>query len=182
MEFNVGDKKYVLEYTFEAAENQKCVDAMTDIFGGAMMTKIDETKSEALQIRDFLMTISDLPRMAMDMFYAGLLENHGEDGDGTITSRLDAKRLYKQFCKENPEDAMATSYYGLITVISTQMEEDGFFKRTGMGDILDNMNSAAEKAKKPRKQPQDHKKKQPTKKQREAMTKAAEKENLSTSE
>ena len=182
MEFNVGDKKYVLEYTFEAAENQKCVDAMTDIFGGAMMTKIDESKSEALQIRDFLMTISDLPRMAMDMFYAGLLENHGEDGDGTITSRLDAKRLYKQFCKENPEDAMATSYYGLITVISAQMEEDGFFKRTGMGDILDNMNSVAEKAKEPGKQPQDHKKKQPTKKQREAMTKATEKENLSTSE
>ena len=178
MNFTVEGKEYTLEYTFEAAENQKCVDAMTDIFGGAMMTKIDETKSEALQIRDFLMTISDLPRMAMDMFYAGLLENHGEDGDGTITSRLDAKRLYKKFCKENPEDAMATSYYGLITVISNQMEEDGFFKRTGLADILENMGNVAKEAKKPT----DHKKKQPTKKQKEAMEKKAETENLSTSE
>ena len=118
MNFKVGDKEYTLEYTFEAAENQKCVDAMTDIFGGAMMTKIDDSKSEALQIRDFLMTISDLPRMAMDMFYAGLLENHGEDGDGEIMSRLDAKRLYKKFCKENPDDVMESYYYGLITVIS----------------------------------------------------------------
>ena len=170
MKFSVEEKEYTLEYTFEAAENQKCVDAMTDIFGGAMMTKIDETKSEALQIRDFLMTISDLPRMAMDMFYAGLLENHGEDGDGTITSRLDAKRLYKQFCKENPEDAMATSYYGLITVISNQMEEDGFFKRTGLADILESMGNAVQEVKKPT----DHKRKQPTKKQKA--------ENPSTSE
>lgn len=178
MKFSVEEKEYALEYTFEAAENQKCVDAMTDIFGGAMMTKIDETKSEALQIRDFLMTISDLPRMAMDMFYAGLLENHGEDGDGTITSRLDAKRLYKKFCKENPEDAMATSYYGLITAISNQMEEDGFFKRTGLADILENMGNAVKEVKKPT----DRKKKQPTKKQKEAMEKKAETENLSTSE
>lgn len=182
MKFTVCEKEYTLEYTFEAAENQKCVDAMTDIFGGAMMTKIDETKSEALQIRDFLMTISDLPRMAMDMLYAGLLENHGEDGDGAITSRLDAKRLYKQFCKENPENAMAASYYGLVTAISNQMEEDGFFKRTGMEDILGNMNSAIETKKKSPKKPQDHKRKQPSKKQKEAMEKKAETGSLSTSE
>mgnify|MGYP004591354411 CR=1 FL=1 len=177
MNFKVEDKEYTLEYTFEAAENQKCVDAMTDIFGGAMMTKIDESKSEALQIRDFLMTISDLPRMAMDMFYAGLLENHGEDGDGTVMSRLDAKRLYKKFCKENPDDTMATSYYGLITVISEQMEKDGFFKRTGLADILESMGNAVQKE---TKKPTDRKRKQPTKKQKEAMEKKSE--NHSTSE
>ena len=71
MKFSVEGKEYTLEYTFEAAENQNCVDAMADILGGAMMTKVEESKSEALQSRDFLMTISDLPRMAMDMFYAG---------------------------------------------------------------------------------------------------------------
>ena len=177
MNFKVEDKEYILEYTFEAAENQKCVDAMTEIFGGAMITKIDESKSEALQIRDFLMTISDLPRMAMDMFYAGLLENHGEDGDGTVMSRLDAKRLYKKFCKENPDDTMATSYYGLITVISEQMEKDGFFKRTGLADILESMGNAVQKE---TKKPTDRKRKQPTKKQKEAMEKKSE--NHSTSE
>lgn len=174
MDFKVENKEYTLEYTFEAAENQKCVDAMTDIFGGAMMTKIDESKSEALQIRDFLMTISDLPRMAMDMFYAGLLENHGEDGDGTITSRLDAKRLYKKFCKENPDNAMAESYYGLITAISEQMEKDGFFKRTGLADILENMNNAVQETEKETKKPTDHKRKQPTEKQKVVMEKKAE--------
>lgn len=174
MNFKVGDKEYTLEYTFEAAENQKCVDAMTDIFGGAMMTKIDESKSEVLQIRDFLMTMSDLPRMAMDMFYAGLLENHGEDGDGEIMSRLDAKRLYKEFCKENPDDVMASSYYGLITVISEQMEKDGFFKRTGLADILESMGRAIQETGKPVKKPTDRKKKQPVKKQKEAAEKKVE--------
>lgn len=179
MNFKVEDKEYILEYTFEAAENQKCVDAMTDIFGGAMITKIDESKSEALQIRDFLMTISDLPRMAMDMFYAGLLENHGEDGDGTITSRLDAKRIYKKFCKENPDDAMAESYYGLITVISEQMGKDGFFKRTGLADILEKMGKAAQETEKEAKMPTDRKRKQPTKKQKESMEKKAESHSTS---
>lgn len=159
MNFKIGEKEYTLEYTFEAAERHECIDAAMDIFGGVMMTKIDGSKSEELQIRDFLMTVSDIPRMAMDMFYAGLLEHHGEDGDGTILNRTDARRLYKQFCKENPEDERAESYYALCTAIAAQMEEDGFFKRTGMEDILGNMEETAN----PSKTPMDHQKKQKTK-------------------
>ena len=132
MNITVNGKEYILEYTFEAAECHECIDAAMDIFGGMMTAKIDSKHSEEMQVRDFLMSLSDLPRMAMDMFYAGLLENHGTgpDGDGTITSRADARCLYKQFCKENPEDERATSYYALCTSIAEQMEKDGFFKRT----------------------------------------------------
>lgn len=54
MNFKVGEKEYTLEYTFEAAERHECIDAAMDIFGGVMMTKIDGSKSEELQIRDFL--------------------------------------------------------------------------------------------------------------------------------
>ena len=63
---------------------------------------------------------------------------------------------------------MAVSYYGLITVISNQMEEDGFFKRTGMEDILGNMSSAVENVKGQKKQPQDHKKKAQARKPKSA--------------
>lgn len=128
MNITVNGKEYILEYTFEAAECHECIDAAMDIFGGMMTAKIDSKHSEEMQVRDFLMSLSDLPRMAMDMFYAGLLENHGtgQDGDGTITSRADARCLYKQFCKENPEDERATSYYALCTSIAEQMEKDGF--------------------------------------------------------
>lgn len=128
MNITVNGKEYILEYTFEAAECHECIDAAMDIFGGMMTAKIDSKHSEEMQVRDFLMSLSDLPRMAMDMFYAGLLENHGTgpDGDGTITSRADARCLYKQFCKENPEDERATSYYALCTSIAEQMEKDGF--------------------------------------------------------
>ena len=58
------------------------------------------------------------------------------------------------------------------------MEADGFFKRTGLEDILENMGNAVQEVKKPT----DRKKKQPTKKQKEAMEKKAESENPSTSE
>ncbi len=77
MNITVNGKEYILEYTFEAAECHECIDAAMDIFGGMMTAKIDSKHSEEMQVRDFLMSLSDLPRMAMDMFYAGLLENHG---------------------------------------------------------------------------------------------------------
>nr|DAZ66218.1 MAG TPA: tail assembly chaperone protein [Caudoviricetes sp.] len=181
MNITVNGKEYILEYTFEAAECHECIDAAMDIFGGMMTAKIDSKHSEEMQVRDFLMSLSDLPRMAMDMFYAGLLENHGTgpDGDGTITSRADARCLYKQFCKENPEDERATSYYALCTSIAEQMEKDGFFKRTGMEDILENMESLVKsKQKKQPKKPMDHQRKKPTKAQKAAMEARAEgKEN-----
>lgn len=72
MEITVGGKVITLEYTFEAAERHECIDAAMDIFGGTMTAKIDSTHSEEMQVRDFLMSLSDLPRMAMDMFYACL--------------------------------------------------------------------------------------------------------------
>ena len=181
MNITVNGKEYILEYTFEAAECHECIDAAMDIFGSMMTAKIDSKHSEEMQVRDFLMSLSDLPRMAMDMFYAGLLENHGTgpDGDGTITSRADARCLYKQFCKENPEDERATSYYALCTSIAEQMEKDGFFKRTGMEDILENMESLVKsKQKKQPKKPMDHQRKKPTKAQKAAMEARAEgKEN-----
>lgn len=174
MEITVGGKVITLEYTFEAAERHECIDAAMDIFGGTMTAKIDSTHSEEMQVRDFLMSLSDLPRMAMDMFYAGLLENHGPDGDGMIQSRADARHLYKQFCKEHPEDERAMSYYALCTAIASQMEEDGFFKRTGMEDILDNLKNAAI----------TKETKKPTKAQRAAQEARKEpvKENLSGTE
>lgn len=175
MNITVKGKEYALEYTFEAAERHECIDAAMDIFGGMMTAKIDSTHSEEMQVRDFLMSLSDLPRMAMDMFYAGLLEHHGPDGDGTIQSRADARLLYKQFCRENPEDERAASYYTLCTAIAEQMEKDGFFKRAGMEDILGNMESLVKnEQKKQPKKPMDHQRKKPTKAQKAAMEKRAE--------
>ena len=87
MNITVNGKEYILEYTFEAAECHECIDAAMDIFGGMMTAKIDSKHSEEMQVRDFLMSLSDLPRMAMDMFYAGLLENH-RPGQREIRSLL----------------------------------------------------------------------------------------------
>lgn len=61
MNITVNGKEYILEYTFEAAECHECIDAAMDIFGGMMTAKIDSKHSEEMQVRDFLMSLSDLP-------------------------------------------------------------------------------------------------------------------------
>lgn len=74
---------------------------------------------------------------------------------------------------------MSVSYYGLITVISEQMEKDGFFKRTGLADILESMGNAIQETEKEAKKPTDRRRKQPTKKQKEAAEKKAESHSTS---
>lgn len=168
MQLPANGKEYTVEFTFEAAESN-VVQKAFDYFSGAFMLKgIKTTKSddemtdeEKIQTRVNQMDamiggISAMPSLAIDFLYMGLLEHHGsnEDGDGTVKCREDAKRVYKQFCKENPEDERATQF-GLFESLKEQMETDGFFKRIGLEQIMKNMNQPE-----PMKTPQDHKKKQ----------------------
>jgi len=80
-------------------------------------------------------TITNIPRTAITLFYMGLLEHHGEDGDGTVTSFGDAKRLAKQYYIDHAEDGTDTPV-DLINLCLEQMGEDGFFKRTGLEKVF----------------------------------------------
>ena len=53
------------------------------------------------------------------------------------------------------------NFYGLFSMCIEQMEEDGFFKLTGLETFMDNLNAAMDsvKAKKTPKKPTDHLKK-----------------------
>lgn len=165
MKLTVGGKEYLLEYTFEAAHNKKCVDACWNYFSGAYMvrgTALDELQGSEVAnkmatVDKMIDSMSDIPEMVITLLYAGLLENHGPDSsDPVIIGDRDARNLYKQFCKENPEDSRVSDFE-MLDAIKAQMEKDGFFKRIGLEKFLQQMTQTEEVE--TQKIPQDHKKK-----------------------
>lgn len=146
----IGGKDYKLEYTVEASLYADCISQLTNL-----MTDIDNTESNS-GIKNIIHGISNIPQTSLTLFYAGLMEAHGNhpDGDGTVPNIQVAKRLISQYIKEHKEDDTG-NFYGIIQMCIEQMEEDGFFKLIGLEAIA---KAATEKSKKITKMPQDHKK------------------------
>lgn len=160
MNIKVSGKEYNLEYTFEATHDKKCVDVCWSHFSGASVIKdvalnqVNEGTVEQTMTMDKLIgMMSDIPGTTLYLLYAGLLENHSDE----ITCEADAKAWYKQFCKENPDDEKAMDS-NMLLAIKEQMEKDGFFKRIGLQEFLD-QSQGDQKPKKQPKTPQDHKQK-----------------------
>ena len=141
----IGNKEYKFEFTIEASLYGECTEALT-----GFLSNIGKAQGTA-DLKELLKSISDIPQTALTLFYAGLLEHHGEDGDGTVCTKKDAKRLIKQYFEDNKENEDA-DFYSILALMIGVMEEDGFFKRTGLEKML---TSGTEKA---MKKPQDHKK------------------------
>lgn len=147
MELAIGGKEYKLEYSFEAVLNENCVEKVVELFGsiGAANEAVNNKKGENANetiTENALKQMVGFPRTTVSLFYAGLLENNPVDSED------DAKKLLKQYFKENPDEENGT-FYGMMTAIIEQMEKDGFFKQIGL--IQDEPESQP-------KTPQDHKK------------------------
>jgi len=162
---HINDKDYHIEFTFEAALSD-CVNKAFDIFSGAnqiralqsVVSKGKSEDSEEAQMALIDNLISDVcatGRDAVEFLYYGLMEHHGIDGDETqdITSFEDARRLYKAFCKQNPDDTL-TAPVELFKALRNEMEEGGFFNRIGLTEFLESQEQTTEKIVKT----QDHKK------------------------
>ena len=140
----IGNKEYKFEFTIEASLYGECTEALT-----AFLANFEVANGN---LKELLKNISNLPQTALTLFYAGLLEYHGEDGDGTVTTKNDAKNLIKQYLEDN-KDTENGDFYAIMTLMLEVMEEDGFFKRTGLNRLLEaGMQNTPKK-------PQDHKKK-----------------------
>ena len=155
----IGGKEYKVEFSFEAAEYKDCVDRVFKIVSGSYLMKNGpsedgEKVSMATAIMDGTSDmVSDIPKIAVTVLFAGLLENN------PVENEQAAKALFKQFVKENPDDERA-SFWGMYDFLRDCMEEDGFFKLTGMDKVIAQMSEAAEEQKsKSGKIPQDHKRK-----------------------
>lgn len=144
MELRIGGKTYTIEYTIEASLCNEC----TEVVSG-LMTEVAIANAEK-DVRRLIYGMANIPQITLTMFYAGLLEKHGIDGDGTVKCKDDAKALVKKYFAENPE----SNFHELMRILMEQMGKDGFFKQIGLEQIAESSTT-----KKP-KTPQDHLKKQ----------------------
>lgn len=145
----IGGNDYKIEYSFEAAEYKDCVDkAFKILSGGYLMRRNgipDDDSPVAERKREMAAAfvdgtgdmLSDIPKIAVTFLYGGLLENN------PVASEAEAKELFKQFVKENPNDERA-SFFGMYAFLRDCMEEDGFFKLTGLEKMIAEMNAATE--------------------------------------
>lgn len=161
----IGGVEYRLEYTMEAALYNECVEALVDFVGKTVAAQnlseltdgLEEEKQRQVMemaIKQSISSLTELPQTAITVFYAGLLEHHGPEGDGTVLNKKDAKALVKQYFAEHVEDG-TDNFFDLINICMEQINEDGFFKRIGLEKIL----NQEQAEKKPKKTPQDHKRK-----------------------
>lgn len=150
LELKIENKTYKIEFTIEASLYKDCTEQITTLM--SEMFNPDGNKS----IKDVISTMTNIPQTTLTMFYAGLLEHHGEDGDGSVLSISDAKKLIKQYISEHKEEE-GGNFFGIMKLLIEQMGNDGFFKQIGLEQVAETVST------KKAKMPQDHKKKQNTK-------------------
>lgn len=145
---NIGGEEYKLEFSIEASLYNDCIEKIT-----GLMYDISFGQSSR-DIKQILSGVSDIPNTTVTCFYAGLMEHHGVEGDGTVPSRDVAKQLAVKLLKDEKNEVK--NWYDLFSICLDQMSEDGFFELIGMSDIL----SSEVAPKRARKVPQDHRRKQ----------------------
>ena len=146
---NISGKDYKIEFSVEASLYGECTEKVINL-----MTAVNEDGDNADSIKAKFKGISDIPQVALSMFYAGLMEHHGtEEGDGEVPDKKTAKILLKSYIKENNGN-----FWSVMEMLLDQMGEDGFFKLTGLETFMDDLNVAAKPKKTPKK-PTDHQKK-----------------------
>lgn len=145
----IGGKDYRLEYTIEAALYKDGVDRLVDFLGGtfgaegadAIAEKLsDEEAKKTVRVeivKNLKSEVTNLPNTALILFYSGLLEYHGEEGDQSVMSISDAKHLAKQLFAEQPDDGIK-DFADLLATCIDQMAADGFFKTTGLETLMQN--------------------------------------------
>lgn len=143
---NIGGKDYTFEFTIEASLYNECTEKVV-----SLMSSMEDAKDKE-STEKLINSMSNIPQTTLTMFYAGLLEHHGEEGDKTITSKKDAKKLIKQYFSEHKDDETG-NFYGVMEIMVEVMEDDDFFSQIGLNQLAEGQ------TKKQTKTPQDHKKK-----------------------
>ena len=143
---SIDGKEYHLEYSIEASLYADCISSITGLMADIEIASGDK------DIKSVLKGMSNIPQTALVLFYAGLMEAHGnhEDGDGSVPDINTAKKLIVKYIKEHSEDGEG-NFYSIMEMCINQMTEDGFFDLVGL-------NAMMSQKPKSRKVPQDHKK------------------------
>lgn len=124
----INGTNYKFEYSIEASLYEDCCGCIMDLFVGRGMA---EGAAEAGDVNtawnELKKSITGNPQTALTLFYAGLLENHGEE----IISRDDVKPLFKQYIKESGK-----SIIEITNELMEIVDEDNFFGLLGLDKML----------------------------------------------
>ena len=101
-----------------------------------------ENAIKAVSIKNMIFFMASVPRATLTLFHAGLLEHHGENGDGTIRNEKDAKKLLKIYFAENPDN----SFTDLLSELVKQIGVDGFIEKTAVLGFLKGEKLVSEEA------------------------------------
>lgn len=126
MKIKVNEKEYVIEFGTEAALHPEAIYEIA-----RLVIEMFASKADIRRITSFMASV---PRATLTLFYVGLLEHHGEDGDRSIRNEKDAKKVLKAYFKENPE----MSFIDLMNELLKQIEDDEFILKTAVFKFLKN--------------------------------------------
>lgn len=139
----INGTDYKLEYSIEASLYRDCIDKVS----GMLFNVVSGQASKEMQ--PIISAMSDIPTTAITVFYAGLLEHHGVDGDNSVPNIGTAKKLAVSILRDNDNDVK--NWYDLLVICMDQMGEDGFFDLVGLSEILNTEESPVPKKKATRK-------------------------------
>lgn len=125
----IDGKEYVFEFSIEASMYSECTENVMELF-----RTIGEAQSQE-DARKLIKGISDISTVAVTMFYAGLMEHHGIEGDRTVLSLSDAKKLVKAYLNEHKEDGKGNTY-SIMEEMMEVMADDGFFEVIGLAQMM----------------------------------------------
>lgn len=135
----IGGKEYTFEFSIEATLYDECTVKAMEIFINAGVAQADAEDNDLRgAMMNVLSTMAGVPQRALTFFYAGLLEHHGANGDGSVKSINDAKALAVKYMAEHPEenDGRGKSWFDISNEMTVLMAEDSFFDRIGLNDMM----------------------------------------------
>lgn len=143
---NIGGNDYKLEYSIEASLYADCISELTNILTDVGVAGVQK------DVKKIISGIANVPKTALAMFYAGLMEAHGTHpgGDGKVPDINTAKKLISQYIKEHSEDGTG-NFYSIMQMLIAQMEEDGFFKLIGLETLTEMMMNTSKNTKESKK-------------------------------
>lgn len=140
----IGGEEYTLRYSIKAMLEKDCADAVSRY--SMNFATIDSVES-------FAKAYSEVVALCLIALHAGLLEKHN-------LSMEECETLLDAYFDEHADDGQGDAM-SLMNFLMEVMQEDGFFRKTGLEKILNLAQNPEEtEAKKTPKAPQDHKRKQ----------------------
>lgn len=131
----IDKKEYKIEFTIEASLYDEGTKSIMDflVTGGLISNAAEEQNVEGAK-EYFVSSLANIPQTTLTLFYAGLLEHHGSEGDGSILSKSDAKKLLATYLKESNK-----SFRDVLGEMISQMAEDNFFDLIGLNQVANEL-------------------------------------------